>query len=39
MGAWGRNIALETLHVSTGICLKGSNCSSIKTRVGLPVET
>jgi hypothetical protein len=39
MGAWGRNIAVETLHVSTEICLKGSNCSSIKTRARLPVET
>jgi hypothetical protein len=39
MGAWGRNIALEMLHVLVLICFGGSGCLGIETHVELPAET
>jgi hypothetical protein len=38
MGTWGRNIAFETLHVSMGICFRGSGCSGIERRARPLVE-
>jgi hypothetical protein len=34
-----RNIALEMLHVSMGICLRGLGCSDIKMHAKSPFET
>jgi hypothetical protein len=39
MGVWGQNIVLETLHVSMGICLKGSGCLGIEMRARLLAKT
>jgi hypothetical protein len=39
MGAWGQNIALETLHVLAKICFEGLGCLGIEMCVRPPAET